>query len=50
MPNPVVHFEITGPNGSALQEFYRGLFDYIDMCLPCRMSRKPARSNARTMR
>lgn len=28
MPNPVVHFEITGPNGSALQEFYRSLFEW----------------------
>lgn len=28
MPNPVVHFEITGADGSALQNFYRDLFDW----------------------
>jgi predicted enzyme related to lactoylglutathione lyase len=28
MPNPVVHFEITGPDGSALQRFYGDLFDW----------------------
>ena len=28
MPNPVVHFEITGADGSALQNFYRELFDW----------------------
>ena len=28
MPNPVVHFEIMGPDGSALQNFYRELFDW----------------------
>ena len=28
MPNPVVHFEITGADGSALQSFYRDLFDW----------------------
>ncbi len=28
MANPVVHFEITGPDGSALQQFYRDLFDW----------------------
>ena len=28
MPNPVVHFEITGADGSALQKFYRELFDW----------------------
>lgn len=28
MPNPVVHFEITGENGKALQGFYSQLFDW----------------------
>jgi predicted enzyme related to lactoylglutathione lyase len=28
VPNPVVHFEITGVDGSALQNFYRDLFDW----------------------
>jgi len=30
MPNPVVHFEINSgtPDGSALQDFYRQLFDW----------------------
>ncbi|HEX5993403.1 MAG TPA: VOC family protein [Thermomicrobiales bacterium] len=28
MPNPVVHFEITGTDGTALQTFYRELFDW----------------------
>ena len=28
MPNPVVHFEITGTDGTALQKFYRELFDW----------------------
>jgi uncharacterized protein len=28
VPNPVVHFEITGTDGSALQSFYRDLFDW----------------------
>ena len=28
MPNPVVHFEIMGPDGPALQNFYRELFDW----------------------
>ena len=28
MPNPVVHFEITGADGSALQNFYQELFDW----------------------
>jgi uncharacterized protein len=28
VPNPVVHFEITGADGSALQSFYRDLFDW----------------------
>ncbi len=28
MPNPVVHFEITGKDGKALQEFYGKLFDW----------------------
>ena len=28
MPNPVVHFEIMGADGSALQSFYRDLFDW----------------------
>ena len=28
MPNPVVHFEITGADGAALQNFYKELFDW----------------------
>ena len=28
MPNPVTHFEITGKDGKALQEFYGKLFDW----------------------
>ena len=28
MPNPVVHFEIIGADGSALQSFHRDLFDW----------------------
>lgn len=28
MPNPVVHFEITGSDGAALQGFYRDLFGW----------------------
>ncbi len=28
MPNPVVHFEITGADGPALQSFYQDLFDW----------------------
>lgn len=28
MGNPVVHFEIAGPDGPALQRFYRDLFDW----------------------
>lgn len=28
MPNPVVHFEIIGSDGSALQEFYRKIFGW----------------------
>ena len=28
MNNPVVHFEILGTDGTALIEFYRGLFDW----------------------
>ena len=28
VPNPVVHFEITGADSSALQNFYRELFDW----------------------
>lgn len=28
MPNPVVHFEICGPDGEKLQNFYRDLFDW----------------------
>ena len=28
MPNPIVHFEIMGPDGPALQNFYRDLFDW----------------------
>ena len=28
MPNPVVHFEIMGKDGSELQGFYRELFDW----------------------
>ena len=28
LPNPVVHFEINGKDGKALQRFYRDLFDW----------------------
>ncbi len=28
MPNPVVHFEINGEDGKALQEFYGKVFDW----------------------
>ena len=28
MPNPVVHWEIIGPDATALQGFYRDLFDW----------------------
>jgi predicted enzyme related to lactoylglutathione lyase len=28
MPNPVVHFEISGKDGAKLQEFYAKLFDW----------------------
>lgn len=28
MPNPVVHWEITGPKGKELQSFYARLFDW----------------------
>ena len=28
MPNPIVHFEISGPDGPALQSFYRELFGW----------------------
>jgi len=28
VPNPVVHFEITGADGSAMQSLYRDLFDW----------------------
>ena len=28
MPNPIVHFEIVGPDGPALQKFYGDLFDW----------------------
>ena len=28
MPNPVVHFEINGPDGPKLQKFYTSLFDW----------------------
>jgi uncharacterized protein len=28
VPNSIVHFEITGADGSALQNFYRDLFDW----------------------
>jgi predicted enzyme related to lactoylglutathione lyase len=28
MPNPVVHFEISGRDGKQLQSFYAGLFDW----------------------
>jgi len=28
MPNPVVHFEISGPDGDAIQGFYRDLFEW----------------------
>lgn len=28
MPNPVVHFEIVGKNGTELQNYYKELFDW----------------------
>jgi predicted enzyme related to lactoylglutathione lyase len=28
VPNPVIHFEITGPDGAQIQDFYRSLFDW----------------------
>ena len=28
MPNPVIHFEITGKDGKKLQQFYSSLFDW----------------------
>lgn len=28
MPNPVVHFEVTGPQGEALQKFYADAFGW----------------------
>ena len=28
MPNPIVHFEITGPDGAKLQKFYGDLFGW----------------------
>jgi predicted enzyme related to lactoylglutathione lyase len=28
MPNPVVHFEIVGPNGKKLQQYYADLFGW----------------------
>ena len=28
VPNPIVHFEISGPDGPALQSFYRELFGW----------------------
>ena len=28
MPNPVVHWEVTGKNGKKLQDFYSKLFDW----------------------
>ena len=28
MPNPVVHFEVTGKDGKKLQSFYAGLFNW----------------------
>jgi predicted enzyme related to lactoylglutathione lyase len=35
MPNPVVHFEILGPDSTALQRFYGDLFDWkIDASNP----------------
>jgi len=35
MPNPVVHFEITGKDGKKLQEFYRTMFGWkIDAANP----------------
>jgi predicted enzyme related to lactoylglutathione lyase len=35
MANPVVHFEILGPDATALQQFYGGLFDWkIDASNP----------------
>ncbi len=35
MPNPVVHFEVIGTDGAALQQFYRDAFDWkIDASNP----------------
>lgn len=28
MGNPIVHFEVAGPDASAIQDFYRNLFDW----------------------
>lgn len=28
MPNPVVHFEVVGPDGAGLQRFYQEAFDW----------------------
>jgi uncharacterized protein len=28
MPNPVIHFEVAGPDASGLQKFYASLFDW----------------------
>ena len=28
MPNPVVHFEVVGKDGAAIQQFYRDAFDW----------------------
>jgi predicted enzyme related to lactoylglutathione lyase len=28
MPNPVVHFEVTGKDGKKLQDFYGGIFGW----------------------
>lgn len=28
MPNPIVHWEIVGPDGTRLKEFYSSLFDW----------------------
>jgi predicted enzyme related to lactoylglutathione lyase len=34
MPNPVVHFEILGPDGPKLREFYQSVFDWKPQVMP----------------
>ena len=34
MGNPVVHFEVNGPDGSALEKFYCELFGWAMQPLP----------------